>query len=385
MSSNDNQDPKQEESTEKLRKEFADAFNRSTDPLREYSSIFNGLPDPFEYFISTVLQHRDVICSEDTFNNYRRSYRQWRDHMSTTSRHPACPNPQQVRSFIQWRRDVHGNTRRTIKKKLNHLSQAYEFWQEDSAFPHPPEYNPFVLGKKMTSLGENSNKPFHEVQLPTIQKIFNQVENIRSRAIISIQLKLGLRATELRNLQLQDIHLSHKSVRDVYPKLGTHPALSDYTDVIYVPPDREGNKSEVPRLLPIDEELRWILIRHLMLRPQVDEPWVFLSRRTYTHLTIKGLNKVWKEAFHPKYGKTDKHRGITSHFGRHFFSSHFRLNVGMAREHVQYMRGDRVEPLDDFPDAIDDYLHPNYEHIEPKYRNNIFKLSVPMQHYVTSS
>lgn len=122
-----------------------------------------------------------------------------------------------------------------------------------------------------------------------------------------------------------------------------------------------------------------------MLRSQVDEPWVFLSRRTYTHLTIKGLNKAWKEVFHPKYDETEELRGITSHLGRHFFSSHFRLNVGMPREHVQYTRGDRVEPLDDFPDTITDYFHPNYEHIEPTYRNNIFKLNVPMQHYVNSS
>jgi len=44
------------------------------------------------------------------------------------------------------------------------------------------------------------------------------------------------------------------------------------------------------------------------------------------------------------------------------------------------MRGDRVQPLDDFPDAIDDYLHPNYELIEDNYRQNIFKLNISLNH-----
>jgi len=370
-----------EESTEELREEYADAFGLSADPLKQYSSTFADLPDPFVYFITTVLLNRDSITTQDTIDNYHRTYEQWRDHMSTTDRHPACPSSQQVCAFIEWRRDVHANTRRTIKKKLNHLSQAYNLWQEESVFPHPSDYSPFAIGRKRTNLGDKSDKSFHDLTFSTLQEIFNSVENVRSRGIIGTQLKLGLRASELCNLKLQDIHLNHKALQELYPELGTHPALEGYTNAAYIPPDRDGNKSDVPRLLPIDEELRWLLIHHLIPRPQVDEPWVFLSRRTLTQMSLKGLNNPWKEAFRPEYGETDDHRAITSHFGRHWFSSYLRLEIGLSREHVQYMRGDRVEPLDDFPDAIDDYLHPHYEHIEEPYRNNVFKLDIPMRHY----
>jgi HPr kinase/phosphorylase len=152
---------------------------------------------------------------------------------------------------------------------------------------------------------------------------------MRSRATVGSQLKLGVRASELTNSQIQDIHLSHAPLQELYPELGTHPALGDYKDVIYIPPDRDGNKSKVPRLLPIDEELRWLLIRHLIARPQVDEPWIFLSQRTYTHVTIKGINNTWDEGFHPQYSETEDHRAIKSHFGRHWFSSWFRLEAGM--------------------------------------------------------
>lgn len=145
--------------------------------------------------------------------------------------------------------------------------------------------------------------------------------------------------------------------------------------------DREGNKSTVPRLLPIDEELRWLLIRHLLARPQVDSSWVFLSTRTFNQVSHDGVNRPWKEWFHPKCGGCTDTRAITSHFGRHWFSSYLRLEAGFDREHVQYMRGDRIEPIDEFAAAIDDYLHPNYEQIEAAYRDEIFKLGIAMKHY----
>ena len=65
-------------------------------------------------------------------------------------------------------------------------------------------------------------------------------------------------------------------------------------------------------------------------------------------------------------------------FGHHWFSSYVRLEIGLDREHVQYMRGDRIEPRDEFPDSIDDYLHPKYEQVEMPYWNNVFKLNLPM-------
>lgn len=74
-------------------------------------------------------------------------------------------------------------------------------------------------------------------------------------------------AGEVANIQLQDIHLTHSGLQEVYPELGTHEAIGNYTDMLYVPPDRDRNKSNEPRLLRIDDELRWLLIRHLLTRP----------------------------------------------------------------------------------------------------------------------
>lgn len=368
------------ESTAKLREEFAQAFDRPTDPLEEYSDVFVDLPDPFEYFISAVVLNKDEITKPRTVEEYRRTYDQWRDFMSTTDRHPACPSIDHIKSFVKWRRDVHNNAPAYIKTKFSYLNQAYEHWQQESVFPHPTDYNPFDVARKEVSFGDRSEKSFPDISLQDLRAIFEQVTNLRSRALIGLQLKLGLRAGEVFNLQLRDIHLNHSGVQECYPELGTHPALGDYSNVLYIPSDREGNKSSLPRLLPIDEELRWLLIRHLLTRPQIDRPWIFLSTRSFDQLNYTAINRPWKDAFHPEYAETEETRGITSHFGRHWFSSYCRLKMGVEREHVQYMRGGLVESPDSFADALDDYLHPHYEHIESDYRNDIFKLNLRLSH-----
>lgn len=360
----------------KQREHFAEAFDRPTDPLLQYNETFASLPDPFEYFLHRVVTSRDEINSGGTIEDYERTYQQWREFMSTTDRHPACPSIQQIKAYIEWRRDVHNNAPSTIKIKFGRLKQAYAHWQRESVFPHPHDYNPFEIAYAEASFGENEGNPFPDLTLTELRNVFDSIENIRSRALVGLQLKLGLRAGEVFNLRTEDIQLSHSGVQECYPELGSHPALGEYTDVLYVPPDRDGNKSSVPRLLPIDEELRWLLIRHLLTRPQVGEPWVFLSKRSFRQLSHDGINRPWKDAFHPQYAETEKTRAITSHFGRHWFSSYLRLEAGFTREHVQYMRGDRIEPIDDFAEAIDDYLHPHYEHIVTDYRNKIFKLNL---------
>ncbi|MEZ3162325.1 site-specific integrase [Halorubrum sp. RMP-47] len=358
------------------RKQFADAFDRPTDPLLQYNDIFADLSDPFDYFLRRVVTSRDEINKGGTIEDYERTYQQWREFMSTTDRHPACPSVQHVKAYIAWRRDVHNNAPSTIKIKFGRLKQAYSHWQRESVFPHPHDYNPFEIAYAEASFGESNTKTFPDLKLTDLRSVFDSIKNIRERALIGLQLKLGLRAGEVFNLLIEDIHLSHSGVQECYPKLGSNMALGEYSDVLYVPPDRDGNKSSVPRLLPIDEELRWLLIRHLLTRPQVDEPWVFLSTRSFRQLGHDGINGPWKAAFHPQYAETEAHRAITSHFGRHWFSSYLRLEAEFTREHVQYMRGDQIEPLDEFAEAIDDYLHPHYEHIEREYRNEIFKIDL---------
>lgn len=94
-------------------------------------------------------------------------------------------------------------------------------------------------------------------------------------------------------------------------------------------------------------------------------------------VTTNDINKVWKGAFHPEYAETDEYKAVTSHFGRHYFTTYWRVEQDVNRELVKYMRGDTAgtASIDD-REAIDSYIHTYYEDIEPLYREEIFKFGL---------
>ncbi|WP_226021893.1 hypothetical protein [Halomicrobium salinisoli] len=86
---------------------------------------------------------------------------------------------------------------------------------------------------------------------------------------------------------------------------------------------------------------------------------------------------MWRDEFHPEYAETDEYRPVTSHFGRHWFSTWWRVEQDLNRELVKYMRGDKpVSASAKTREAIDAYLHTYYEDIRNFYLKNIYKIGL---------
>ncbi|MBB6090759.1 tyrosine-type recombinase/integrase [Halobacterium salinarum] len=360
------------------RQELADAFGRELDPLAQFEETFIETEiDPFELYEENRLASKDL--SDSTVEEYRRSFRQWREFMDQQGRHPACPNESHITGFIKYHRDERGNSVGTIKNRLMYLNQAYQYWQDDAAFPHPQDYNPIDLAKATADLTHEGPKEPPRLSVDELRGKVEEITHIRDRAIVLMQLKLGLRATEVCNIKLSEIHLSNRDVQDHYDSMGEAKALKERNrkHAVYIPHERDGNKSRKPRMLPLDDELRRALLRYLLIRPDNGEPWLFLSQTTREQMTKQGVNEIWKSAFQPEYAETEDYRGITSHFGRHRFTTYWRVEQDLNRELIKYMRGDTAGSAN-LKDrgAIDEYIHTYYEDIEPIYREQIYKLSV---------
>jgi site-specific recombinase XerC len=199
MSSQDAADTGTGETTDEQRQTLADAFGRDLDPLTEFAPTFETTDvDPFEMFVSDVLNARGL--SPRTEHYYEATFEQWHDHMAREGRHPACPNESHIKRFIQHELGSKGNHPRTVKKKLRQLVAAFEHWQEDSAFPHPHDYNPFNLARSKISFDAPELKEPPRVPVNDLRRVLDGVTNVRDRAIIIIQLKLGLRASEVCNI-----------------------------------------------------------------------------------------------------------------------------------------------------------------------------------------
>lgn len=364
-----------DDSTHARREAVADAFDLNLDPLASYSEQFSAINvDPFSLFIADVLDKQSI--APRTRDDFQRVFSQWREHMAKTDRHPACPNEEHVKHFIRFERDEKENAPETIKEKLRKLTQAYHYWQDDPSFPHTDGYDPFSLAREKVTLNEPKQKKPPRISVSELCESLSSISMIRAKSIVSMQLKLGLRATELCNITIGELDLDDSELEGYYDNLGAHPMLDRRPDAVYIPHDRNGNKSGNPRVLPIDEELQSLLSRWLRIRPDNGQPWLFLSQRG-NQLRKQRINEFWKECFHPEYSESELYRPVTSHYGRHRFTTYWRVEQGMERPLIKYMRGDRPDSKSVKDRAgIDEYIHTYYEDIEPVYRDDIFQLNL---------
>jgi integrase/recombinase XerD len=362
------------ESTDAKRAKLAEAFDQDLDPLAEYAPTFEQTDvDPFELFYTEVLSTRDVV--ESTRRDYHRLFKQWREHMLEQGRHPVCPSECHVKDFIRYLLEERGNHPDTVKEKVRKLNDAYGYWQEDPTFPHPPDYNPVNLAKSKMTLASPEAKEPPRIPKEELRKVLSNVTHVRNRALILIQLKLGLRATEVCNIKISEISLTNTILQNHYNELGTDPMVVERENAVSIPHGRKGNKSRRTRVLPLDDELQRVLLDYLLMRPDNGQPWLFLSLTTHEQPEKQILNYVWKDAFHPEYAETEEHRAVTSHYGRHFFTTFWRVEQDLNRELVKYMRGDTPGSATiDERGMIDEYIHTYYEDIRDVYLENIYKL-----------
>mgnify|MGYP000294843267 CR=1 FL=1 len=354
--------------------EVAETFGRQSDPLQQYEVAFADLDvDPFQAYLERVLMAKDP--SGSTLKNYRHSFEQWKTFMSDAGRHPACPNEGHIKKFASYLQNERGNSTSTIKQKRDNLGRVYEWWQDHYAFPHPSDYNPFKIAKREMHLADDTDKKdYPHLTESDISEIIRGCTNIRERLFLIWLLKLGMRVGEFLNIRLEDISIAHSQIRNCYPELGTSSQLSNYENCIYIPSkhEREGNKSTKPRILPLDDELRQVLLQYLTIRPRVDEPWLILSQRTNGKINRGDrINNVWKEQFY-EYNQMEGHRTITTHYGRHYFTRYWKIQEDIPRELVQYMRGDKLGDAKS-GDSIEDYLAAYHEDIESVYLNRVPK------------
>jgi integrase/recombinase XerD len=86
----------------------------------------------------------------------------------------------------------------------------------------------------------------------------------------------------------------------------------------------------------------------------------------------QNVTDLWRDVFHPEYAETGQHRAVLSHYGRHRFTTYWRVQQDISRPLVKYLRGDRPDSESITErDGIDEYIHTYYEDIESVYREKI--------------
>lgn len=366
--------------------ELANEFGFETDPLAKFNEKMLAVDqDWYDYYYREFIDNRDI--KERSKKRIARSYRDWREHMQQYDRHPTLASEAHVEAFVD--EQIENATGSVVRKKINHVKEVYEWMQANPRFPHPTNYNPYLLvkNKRKADLSNEDPDDHPKLSLEDLKRQVKSIKHIGERAVTVFQLKTGVRSTELANIRFEDIHITNADVLSHYDgdgqdhgPMGSHDQLDDVANAVYIPPEdkRDGNKREMPTVIPLDDETRRVLIDWLLIRPDNGSPWVFLTQKG-KQMKKSSLGHVWRKHWWPEYeyDESDEYRSITPHYSRHWFSSWMRTQAEMSEPKVQYLRGDKMGPdIDSSRSAFHRYIHTHYDDVEEEYRAGVFKLGI---------
>jgi len=332
--------------------------------------------DPIGAFLEEQRYHGK---SERTLDAYERVLRRFEAFLADPDRVPAEPTtPRRAtrRECMAWVHELRGEyARSTIATYASYCNRFYGYMVEVGEF----DANPMALVREEMDEAIEKDPTRRDLGVADMRAFLEDVGHPLHRAVIVTMLKTGLRVGELCNLDLRDLSLDHPLV----PVAGVTPraALYGRDDAIYVaagtdlPEDRTAaNKRRRATILPVDDELRRVLVRWLAIRPDPvgdGEPLFLSTADSWGHrLEPEAVRRIvrqhagergWYEA------GAGAGENVTPHYFRHFFTTHMRDRTG-DRGVVKYLRGDVAE------DIIDTYTHNWGGRVREVYEANVYSL-----------
>lgn len=333
--------------------------------------------------------------SEAYRKQFALAYREWTEHMAQADRHETLPTTEDVEGYMTKCLETQSGSH--VRTKLSYIRKAYQWFQRDPRFPHPTDYDPFaeVMDLHQQKLKQEEPDDFPPLTLEDVQRTVKNIKHVGERAATVVQLKTGVRSSELCNVRFEDITLSNRTVMNHYEDLniGKSYFVHDVDNAVFIPPGevRKPNKRECPTVIPLDEETRKVLIDYLLIRPDNGNPYVFLTKKGKP-MDKGSLEYFWNQNWSEYRFEDDtegdeeeedylfapSYRSIVPHWSRHWMATWLRTEEDWNESWIQYVRGDKMGPTDvgTKRTAMHRYIHTHYHTIEDRYRKDIFQLGL---------
>ncbi len=334
-----------------------------------------GTDDPVRYFLQDIEYQGKT---ERTRSAYERVLRDFESFLREESRVSTLSEATH-RTCMAW---IHGQRSEVAESTLatyaSYLHRFYAYMTQIGEF----EENPMALVVEQMDESIDVDPTRREISLPEMREFVLSIGHPLSRALIVTLLKTGMRAGELCNLDLRDLHLTTDVIEiDIEPR----PEVHGKPDSIYVSPEparghvvndekrTASNKRRRPTVVPVDAELRDTLVRWLAIRPDPRSPAEPLFMGTSSHWGARITPQTVHHIVERHARERDWYRtgggaseNVTPHYFRHFFTTHLRGQTG-ERGVVKYLRGDVAD------DVIDTYTHNWGDDVRETYEENIYR------------
>lgn len=318
------------------------------------------------------IENRKKVLANNSFSDYQSALSKFQDFLDEKEYAVEDIGQSEAVELINWLISRDELAENTANRYARRISNMVDWYNTKGYF----EWNPVQIAIEDTSfnIDQSTNRP--EIPLPALREAILSIDNDTLFVAVVIMLKTGVRKAEAINLDERDVHIDHpvsKYKQDPRPKLRDHP------DTILIPSDirshqpyngefrKHGNKRKRDTYIPIDNELKRVLIWWFGMAPKSQSPGRAVIRGSYR--STVGLR--WSSSnLGTKFSNWAKEHGfkiegavpsdnVTPHWTRHFFTTHLRNRVTsddlnnniQPRHYVKSLRGDAGE------DVIDTYLH----------------------------
>jgi integrase len=341
-----------------------------------------AVEDPVAYFLQDQEFHGK---SERTLEYYERVLRDFESFLVDPDRNPAgeaqTPAEAGRRECMGY---VHGLRERvapsTVATYASYLNRFFGYMTQVDAF----DDNPMALVMEEMDEAIDTDPRRRDLTLDQMRSFVEDLRHPLDRAVVVTLLKTGMRVGELCNLDCRDLAMDHPAAEEF--TLGSRPQLDNRTDTLYVDSSPErgdtyngeersaSNKRKRDTLVPVDEELKHVIVRWLAIRPDTPSPAqpLFVNTRERWGHRLRPKDVRYAVENHAReFGWYRTGGGVTEnvtpHYFRHFFTTHLRDRTG-DRGVVKYLRGDVAD------DVIDTYTHNWGDRVRQVYEANVYSL-----------
>ena len=337
----------------------------------------SDVDDPVGYFLQDMTFHGKTDRTRTAYERVLRDFETFLD----ADRGVDTPTSAEHRDWMAWIHGLRGSVAEsTVATYAAYLHRFYAYMTQVGTF----DSNPMTLVVEEMDERINTDPTRREIAVPEMRAFVSGIDHPLDRALLVTMLKTGIRVGELCNLDLRD--LSVPTTRETLD-VSVRPQLDGRGDALFVAADRAvgdvtdgeertaANKRKRATVIPVDDELRRVLVRWLAVRPDPvsrAEP-LFLStgdnwgRRVTPHVVHHTVESHASDrGWHRDGGGAEEN--VTPHYFRHFFTTHLRDRTG-DRGIVKYLRGDVAN------DIIDTYTHDWGDRVRETYEKHIYDLT----------
>ncbi|RQG89799.1 integrase [Natrarchaeobius halalkaliphilus] len=333
--------------------------------------------DPIVYFLDDQRYHGK---SDRTIEAYERVLRGFEAFVSEEFSVESLPDATR-RECMAWVHSLRGQYEpSTVATYASYLNRFYDYMNRIGMF----EANPMALVMEEMSESIDSDPTRRDISIDEMRSFVDTITHPLERAIVLTLLKTGMRVGELCNLDLRDLTVDCDELElqwDARVELDHRPSSvfvsSDPARGTEINGDERtaSNKRKRDTVIPVDDELRSVLVAWLAIRPDPISPArpLFVDTRNSwgERITPSDVRYVVEKhgrefGWYRTGGGTTEN--VTPHYFRHFFTTHLRDRTG-DRGIVQYLRGDVAS------EVIDTYTHDWGDRVRTTYLEYIYSLS----------